>query len=216
MKARKIEQGGFEPELSRHLGPVKAPDQLWDRVHGAGVPVRTRARSWTPFWRKKTWILAAAAAAAVAGLAVGVNFMLNRSLSLEELAVAALGRSPDQLKFRSGEAPAVRAWIKSGTGLDVPMPSQLSPAVRLVGATVLSSKVPTAQVSYRVGDMDVTLAVSKADPAADGKHTFVRSGSYHGASFVTWSMRGQMYTVAAADARVGCQLCHNGGAPSRL
>ena len=29
-----------EPELSRHLGPVQAPDELWDRVHGAGVLLR--------------------------------------------------------------------------------------------------------------------------------------------------------------------------------
>jgi len=28
----------FEPELARHLGPVKAPDELWDRVHGAARP----------------------------------------------------------------------------------------------------------------------------------------------------------------------------------
>ena len=24
-----------EPELKRHLGPVQAPEELWDRVHGA-------------------------------------------------------------------------------------------------------------------------------------------------------------------------------------
>jgi hypothetical protein len=206
----------FEPELSRHLGPVKAPDELWDRLQHraqrtAGAPERTR----TPAWGKSLiWV--AAATAAIAGLAFGVTVVRSRNLSLEELAVAALGRSPDQLKFRSAEPTAVRAWIKSGTGLDVPMPSALSPAVQLVGATVVSSRVPTAEVSYRVGDMDVTLAISKADPAADSKHTFVRSGSHHGANFTTWSMRGQMYTVAAADARVGCLLCHNGGAPARL
>ena len=211
---RKIEKDGLEPELSRHLGPVKAPDQLWDRVQqGAGA--RAGARTRTSMWGK-SWIWVAAAAAAIAGLAAGVSVVRNRNVSLEELAVAALGRNPNQLKFRSGEAPAVRAWIKSGTGLDVPLPSQLSPAVHLVGATLVSSKVPTAEVSYRVGDMDVTLAVSKADPGADSKHTFVRAGSYHGANFTTWSMRGQMYTLAAADTRVGCLLCHNGGAPPRL
>ena len=211
MKVRRTEKDWHEPELSRHLGPVKAPDELLDRLHGSGAGVRSRATFGTPKW---VWV--AAAAAALVGLAVGVSLMRNRSMSLEELAVAALGRSPDQLKFQSGEARAVRAWIKSGTGLDIPMPFQLSPTVRLVGATVVSSKVPTAEVSYRVGEMDVTLAVSKADPAANTKHTFVRSGTYHGANFVTWSMRGQMYTVAAADAKVGCLLCHNGGAPPRL
>ncbi|HYV62227.1 MAG TPA: hypothetical protein VE958_06110 [Bryobacteraceae bacterium] len=212
MKVGNVKKDLHEPELSRHLGPVKAPDELWDRVQqGARTPERLPM----PMWGK-SWIFVAAAVAAVAGLAVGVNLTRNRNMSLEELAVAALVRSPDQLKFRSAEPASVRAWIKSGTGLDVPMPSQLSPAVQLVGATVVSSKVPTAEVAYRVGDMNVTLAISKADPAADSKHAFVRSGSYHGANFTTWSMRGQMYTVAAADTRVGCLLCHNGGAPSRL
>jgi hypothetical protein len=200
-----------EPELHRHLGPVQAPDELWDRVHGSSALLRTPAPFRTPIW-KRTWTWAAAAAA-VAGLAVGVRIIQSRNLSLEELAVAALGRGPDQLQFRSGEAASMRAWIKSGTGLDVPMPSELSPAVHLVGATLVSAKVPTVQVSYRVGDVEVALAVSKADPAANDIHTFVRSGSSHGAKFVTWSMRGQMYTVAAADARVGCLLCHSTGAP---
>ena len=42
---------------------------------------------------------------------------------------------------------------------------------------------------------------------------FVKSGSYHGANFMSWTMRGQMYTIASADARVGCLLCHSTGAP---
>jgi hypothetical protein len=200
----------FESELRRHLGPVKAPDELWDRLQGSGAG-QSQASSRTPFWtRSWTWV---AAVAAIAGFAIGVNLVRNHNQSIEELAVGALGRGPDQLKFRSGDARDVRAWIKSGTGLDVPLPSALSPAVQLVGATVVSSRVPTAQISYRVGDMDVTLAISKADPAANSKHTFVRSGSYHGANFTTWSMRGQMYAVAAVDAKKGCLLCHNGGAP---
>ncbi len=203
-----------EPELSRHLAPVQAPEQLWDRVRGSGAPMLTRAALRTPFWRR-TWTWAAVATA-VAGLAIGIRITQNRNLSLEELAVAALGRGPDQLQFRSEEAASMRAWIKSGTGLDVPMPSELSPAVHLVGARLVSAKVPTVQVSYRVGDVEVALAISKADPAANDIHTFVRSGSSHGASYVTWSMRGQMYTVAAADARVGCLLCHSTGAPQAV
>ena len=201
----------FESELSRHLGPVKAPDDLWDRLQGSGAR-QSQASVRTPFWtRSWTWV---AAAAAVAGLAIGVNLARNRNQSLEEMAVGALGRGPAQLKFRSGEAKAVRAWIKSGTGLDVPMPSALSPSVQLVGATMVSSKVPTAQISYRVGNTEATLLVSKADPAANTMHTFVRSGFSHGASFQSWTMRGQMYTIAtSAEAKVGCLLCHNGGAP---
>jgi hypothetical protein len=198
----------FEPELKRHLGPVKAPDELWDRVHGAQVSPPKRVRSLN---RRAAWTWAAASLAAVAAVA-GIVW-LNRSLTTEELAVRALSRTPDQMEFRSGDLTELRTWVKAGTGLDVPFTGRAAPSVHLVGAHVTRKGVPTAEISYRVGDMDVTLAVSKADPAADGKHTFVRSGSYHGANFTTWSMRGQMYTIAAADARVGCLLCHSTGAP---
>ena len=72
---------------------------------------------------------------------------------------------------------------------------------------------PTAEISYRVGDVDATLVVSKIPVEGDGRHAFVKSGSYHGANFQSWTMRGQMYTIASADARVGCMLCHSTGAP---
>jgi len=60
----------FEPELARHLGPVKAPDELWDRVHGAapaGRSVRTRQTGWNPAW---AWVSAVALVALAAGLTV--------------------------------------------------------------------------------------------------------------------------------------------------
>jgi hypothetical protein len=198
----------FEPELKRHLGPVKAPDELWNRVQGVSTPfqvLKPRRSAWQ-------WAAAVAAVAVIAAIA-GTTVWLNRSLTTEELAVRALRRAPEQMEFRSADLAELRTWVKAGTGLDVPFTGRAAPSVHLVGAHVTRKRVPTAEISYRVGDMDVTLAVSKADPAADGKHTFVRSGSYHGANFTTWSMRGQMYTIAAADARVGCLLCHSTGAP---
>ena len=67
-------------------------------------------------------------------------------------------------------------------------------------------RVPTAEISYRVGDANATLVVSKIPMEGDGRHQFVKSGSYHGSSFQSWTMRGQMYTIASADAKVGC-LC---------
>src|SRR5438045_2187954 len=63
----------FEPELARHLGPVKAPDQLWDRVQGAASagrsvsPVRTGPTGWNPAWG---WVSAMALVALAAGLTV--------------------------------------------------------------------------------------------------------------------------------------------------
>jgi hypothetical protein len=83
----------------------------------------------------------------------------------------------------------------------------------MIGAHVNRARVPTAEISYRVGDADVSLVVSKTPMEGDGRHQFVKSGSYHGSSFQSWTMRGQMYTIASADAKVGCLLCHSTGAP---
>jgi len=198
-----------EPELSRHLGPVKAPDELWDRVHGSEVSSSKRAHS---FKRQMAWGWAAASLATVAVVA-GIVW-LNRDLSGEELAVRALSRAPEQMEFRSGDLTEVRTWVKTGTGLDVPLPGSTAPSVRMIGATITRNGTPTAEISYRVGTLDASLVVSKVE--GDGRHKVVKSGSYHGANFVSWTMRGQMYTIAAADARVGCMLCHSTGAPRSL
>jgi hypothetical protein len=83
----------------------------------------------------------------------------------------------------------------------------------MIGAHVNRAGVPTAEIAYRVGDADVSLVVSRIPQEGDGRHQFVKSGSYHGSSFQSWTMRGQMYTIASADAKVGCLLCHSTGAP---
>jgi hypothetical protein len=197
-----------EPELGRHLGPVRAPEELWDRVQGAGSSQRVYAL--TP--RAHTWRWAAAAVAMVAVIA-GITVWQNREISGEERAVRALNRFANELDFRSENLTEVRTWVKTGTGLDVPMPGNTSPVVRMVGARVNRAGVATAEIAYRVGDADVSLVVSRIPQEGDGRHQFVKSGTYHGSSFQSWTMRGQMYTIASADAKVGCLLCHSTGAP---
>jgi len=198
----------FEPELSRHLAPVKAPEQLWDRVQRGQLSAR-KSRAGAVTWQ---W---AAAAAATAAVVLGITFWLNRSVTTEELAVQALSRTADQVEFRSDDLVELRTWVKAGTGLELPFPGRTAPAVRLIGASLTRSGTPAAEIAYKVGDMEARLVVAKAPPDGDGRHTFKKSGSYHGANFQSWTMRGQMYTIAAADARVGCLLCHSAGAPPR-
>jgi len=207
-----------EPELKRHLAPVKAPEELWDRVRSGKVSYR-EPRPVAMMWR---W--AAVAVAAIVVVA-GVTVWLNRPLSNEELAVRALNHSLDQMEFRSENLAELRTWVKAGTGLDIPLTGRAAPSVRLIGAHVVKAGVirrgsPAVEISYRVGDSDAALVISKAPLQGDGRHAFVRSGSYHGANFQSWTMRGQMYTIASvgasADARVGCMLCHSPGAPRPL
>lgn len=200
-----------EPELKRHLGPVKAPDGLWDRVHGAEVSGPERMATPRASWGTSLgW---AAAALATVALVAGITVWRNRELSSEERAVRALSRTPDQLQFHSADLAELRTWVKTGTGLDIPLPVRTSSSVQLLGAYVNRSGVPTAEISYRVGGVDTTLVVSRIPMDGDGRHQFVKSGSYHGSNFQSWTMRGQMYTIASVDARAGCLLCHSTGAP---
>jgi len=79
MSARNTKEDWNEPELKRHLGPVQAPEELWNRVHGAhGVTQVVEVR---PGWRM-SWQWAAAAVAAVAIIA-GVTVWQNRDISGE-------------------------------------------------------------------------------------------------------------------------------------
>jgi len=209
----------FEPELARHLGPVKAPDQLWDRVQGAASAgrsvssVRTGQTGWNPAWG---WVSAAALVALAAGLTVWLNREPSREMTSEQIAVRALSRTPDQLQFRSADLSELRAWVKNDTGLDVPLPVRSASSVEMMGAYVSRNKTTTAEISYRVGGVDAALVVSKMPEQGEGRHQFVKDGSYHGANYLSWTMRGQLYTIASADARVGCLLCHSTGAPERL
>lgn len=200
----------FESELKRHLGPVKAPDELWDRVHGAEASSSVRVlktRTQRSIW---SWATAAVATAAVVA---GITLWLNRGLTAEERAVRALARTPEELQFHSDDLAEIRNWVKAGSDLDIPLRGRPAPAVRLMGVSLTRQGPPAAEISYRVGDMDARLVISKVSDAGDGKHAFVKSGSYHGANFQSWTMRGEMFTIAAADARMGCMLCHSTGAP---
>jgi hypothetical protein len=205
-----MHQDFHEPELKRHLAPVKAPDELWDRVHSGTIAYGK------PGSAAMTWRWAAAAIAAIAVVA-GATVWVNRPLSSEELAVRALNRGPEQMEFRSTNLAELRTWVKAGTGLDIPLMGRAAPSVRLIGASVIRKGSPAVEISYRVGDSGAALVISKAPPQRDGRHAFVKSGSYHGASFQSWTMRGQMYTVASvgasANARLGCMLCHSTGTP---
>ena len=202
----------IEEELSRHLGPVNAPVELWDRVQnpGSGRRAPRPVRMW-PAW---------AAAATLVVVALGVTWALRvqtgSKLSNEELAVQAVLRGPDGLDLHSGQASEIRAWVKAGTGIDLPEQMRSSGSVRLYGASTIRKDVPTAQLLYRVGDMDVALVVSKMGSGQDVPHSVVAMGSDKGTKYQSWLMHGQRYTVAAANSAVACFLCHAAGPPAAL
>src|SRR5437763_10564978 len=130
------------------------------------------------------------------------------------MAVAALGRAPEGVEFRFSDLRDLRTWMTTKVGLYLPLPCHGFPPVRVLGASLKRTGIRTATISYRVGDVDASLVVSKASPEGDGRHTIVKTGSYHGADFLSWTMRGQLYTITASDASLGCILCLCSGAPS--
>lgn len=196
----------FEAELRRHLRPVQAPGELWNRVQGGSLSAKVS-------FTKPEWGSWAAVAAAMVVVVAGFTVWMNRSVTSEERAVRALSRTPEQLQFHSGDLAEIRNWVRAGSNLDIPLRGEPAPAVHLIGASLTRQGVPAVEISYRVGDMDARLVISKAAADGDGRHAFVKSGSYHGANFQSWTMRGEMFTIAASDARVGCLLCHSAGAP---
>jgi hypothetical protein len=79
----------LEALLSEHLNPVRAPRDLWERVHTPREPRREH------FPRPMAW--AAAAAVLVIGSALGLH---------------------SEMKNPGAKQP-VQAWVKSSTGLDI-------------------------------------------------------------------------------------------------
>ena len=124
----------LEATLSRELGRVKAPAELWDRIRNRQAAQSTQERdSGSP----RQWVWALAAAAAVAAMVVVTLGLRARApVTREELAVRGLGG--DHLDFRSGEANEVRRWVAAKTGLDVPLAGRPALPVELMGARVVN------------------------------------------------------------------------------
>ncbi len=174
----------LETLLTQHLGRVATPPELWDRIQAPGPVLPQRSHR-----RMLVWALAATAV-----IVAAVVVWQQRSRP-EALVAQALRRGAGQLEFRSEQAPAIRAWVKERTGLDVPLLTEPPASIRLVGASVADwARTPTAEVVFRVGGgHDEVLLVSKADPKLIGNssHRFLSSSQYRGARISSWLMHGQ-------------------------
>jgi hypothetical protein len=201
----------LEAVLTQHLGRVAAPPELWDRIQAPGPALPKRSNR-----QMLAWALAATA------LLVAAVVVWQLRLRPEALVAQALQRGAGQLEFRSEQAPAIRAFVKERTGLDIPLLPNPPASIRLVGASVAGwARTPTAEVVFRVGGRDEVLLVSKADPKLVGNatHRFLSSSQYRGARISSWLMHGQLCTLACPipqNPQAGCLLCHATGAPRTL
>lgn len=205
----------LEPILARHLERVKAPDELWAQIQAPQAPPEPLAGP-RFYQRKLVWAAACALLLAVAGL-----WMMHQPrdpvAENEALAVRTLTGGAGQLEFRSQEPGAIRSWVKTQVGLDVPLPATTTASVRLVGAHSTPAK-NAVEILYEVEGKPTVLTVAKVDPSltGDSEHRFLKGGQRDGARMSSWTMRGQMYTVACPypqSPRAGCLLCHAGGPP---
>jgi hypothetical protein len=93
----------------------------------------------------------------------------------------------------------LRAWVRAKTGLDLPLRAD----IQLIGARNVGGRV---EISYRAGNRDAMLLVSRAETgSANAPH------SHMSGNVSSWVMAGQQFTLACADPaalQLACKLCH--------
>jgi hypothetical protein len=197
------EWNSLEANLVRHLGPVPAPDLLWERLHDR-LRERRAPRKRELHWR--LWTVAAMAifvcCGAVAWHGAAVH---DRQAELEALAGQEVGNTA-AAEFCSSDAGKVRGWIKANAGVDVEIPQGgamgSSSRVELLGARcVRQSGQRVAAVIYKVDGDPATLLIAKSSAG----------GSEHTGRSLAWGMRNQVYALAVSgtsDPHHACLLCH--------
>jgi hypothetical protein len=134
-------------QLSHHLAPAKAPDELWARV-SRGTPSRRPASS-------LRWLVpAAAVAACVAALLAAPRPLHLQGSDVQRLASAEL--SARRVDFTSSDPAALSAWLHREAGVDAPLRNQ--EGVRLIGARVVRHGV--GAISCQVDGRDATVLIA--------------------------------------------------------
>jgi hypothetical protein len=186
----------LETLLSRHLHPVQAPDELWQRIQGGEAAGRSIPTRW-PFW--------AIAAAAAAMLALCFSLRSATAPELEKLAARESRTGGERLDFRSGDPLEIRNWVKTHAGLDVPMPGKLTEDVQLIGVSLLPGDQPVACISYRVRGQVARLLVTHGEFAGQHSAAPPANGPY------SWTLQRQTYLLASSNPQetsAACVLCH--------
>ena len=159
------------------------------------------------------WAVAAVAVAVIAGGWTLWN-ELRTPQTVEAMALAALDRGPEDLALRTEDAASVRKWVRTNSGIDIPLPPKHSGVIHIRGARVNGDTQRVAEVSYQVGEFRAALMVTKDPTGAKSypKHDFRGSNALEAARVTSWSMKGQSYTLAwtaPGEFRTACLLCHD-------
>ncbi len=190
-----IDHGWLDPVLARHLCRVAAP---------AGLSTEIQTLKPVSIGRKHSLRLG------MARLSIACTMLILAAGGIIHLRDG--NKGPD---LHSDRPMEIRAWVKARTGIDLPLPDEPSPQVRLMSACAVKGGSPVIEVAYRVKGRNATLRVAKAlstDPIT-AKHQFLKCEEIGGERVSTWVMRGQRYSLIYAslgDSRDECLLCHTG------
>ena len=157
-----------ETALAHELRPAAAPEGLWQRIRDP----RPAARP------SRTWNLAALAACAA-------------------LVLATVWLYPGRREIRSSDSRQIRAWVRTTSGVDVPLKAQLPAHIQLTGARFTKAQT---EIDYRVRDRAGRLIIGGPRIASNS-------------TVFSWTMDGRVYTLACGDPedlRLSCSLCHIG------
>jgi hypothetical protein len=193
---------GFEEELSRHLMPVAAPEELWRRIQAssqANATVKPR--------KSALWALPAAITAVIALWCVSPR--PDSTLDLAGVASRELASGSERFDLRSSDPLQIRAWVKAQAGINIPL--EAGHSVEFIGVTLLHElRCAAVCVSYRVGNVTGKLLVARGGTRGP-KHPSVQHTSYKGATVTSWVSGGQTYVIASPpvqDSHIACLLCH--------
>lgn len=183
----------LELELAETLRPVRAPDELWERISRA-EPRKTR-RSVVAAWPVAALLTMGIAAATLWFVAHGQE----PPAGLNQLAAQVL-RDESPLELRSDNPQEIGRWMQNQTGLTLSVPETTT--ARVLGARVIQhGKSPVAAVSYQVGQDSAVLLVARAGATSDSGH-----------GQLSWTSRGQTYAIASTNHErptEACVLCHS-------
>jgi len=194
----------LDPVLKKHLARVAAPANLWNRVR---TPMDAPVKA-------SPWMAWGTAAAVLAMTASGWVALKRQPVTVEAMALAALDRAPQEFTLQTEDAAAIRKWVRTNSGIDIPLPPKHAKSIRINGARLEQQDKPFAEVSYEVGEFRAALLVSKDPSGAKTypKHDFRGSDPLEEMRVTSWSMKGQSYTLAwtaPGEFRTACLLCHD-------
>jgi hypothetical protein len=181
----------LELKLAEGLSPVRAPQELWERVNRPGKRPSASHNASTGIWAWTTF-------ASVVAATLAVTFAIP-SPSLSQLAAAELANSRPA-DFKSADPREIEQWLRAHASIDVVIPA--ATRVQLTGARTLDrGGARIGEVLYRVAGRDAVLLVGRA-----GK---LDAPSRHGAP--VWKAHGEIYALAysvSAESSLACKLCH--------